>query len=179
MTAVGQAPVTEAHVVNAETNQFVMGPGEVRIPTGVYLLIRKGSQVGAVRFTSAQPNSAPGTGTASYESYFPADASGSFRSAASRKQSGEINLKPLKGIGRFAFQTGKDLVKVGDWSFRSTAPGAINMWPYRGSQKDYGFEFAPTSARQVGEIDASDKHLRWFRFDPNSRVNLLVSDLPK
>jgi len=177
MTAVGQAPIAEGYVANTQANQFVMGPGEVGIPTGFYLLIRKGSQIGAVRFTSAQSNPVPGTGTANYESYFPADASGSFRSTAIRKQSGEIDLKPLKGIGRLAFQTGKDLIKVGDWSFRSTAPGTINMWPYRGSQKDYGFEFAPTSARQVGEIDASDKRLRWFRFDPNARVNLPVSDL--
>jgi len=55
----------------------------------------------------------------------------------------------------------------------------VNMWPYRGSQKDYGYEFAPTSARSVGEIDASDSRLRWFRFDPNARVTIPVSELPK
>jgi hypothetical protein len=36
------------------------------------------------------------------------------------------------------------------------------MWPYRGSQKDYGYEFAPTSAQSVGEIDASDNKTVYF-----------------
>jgi hypothetical protein len=53
------------------------------------------------------------------------------------------------------------------------------MWPYRGSQKDYGYEFAPTSARDVGEIDASDKRLHGYRFDNNSRVEVPVAGLPK
>lgn len=65
-----------------------------------------------------------------------------------RKQTGVIDLKPLKGIGRASFQFGSE-----------------NMWPSRGLEKDYGYEFALTSARDLTKIDASDKRLRWFRFD--------------
>jgi hypothetical protein len=150
----------------------VVGASEVLVPKGVFLLIRKGQQIGAIRFTSIELGSTVGTGNASYESYFQADGSGSFRYSNVRKQTGENNLKPLKGIGRLAFQPGQDRIRVGDWSFLSSSPGAVSMWPYRGSQKDYGYEFAPTSAQSVEEIDTSDKRLRWFRFDPNSRVTL-------
>jgi hypothetical protein len=53
------------------------------------------------------------------------------------------------------------------------------MWTYYGAQKDYGFEFAATSARQIDEIDAFDKRLRWFRYDENTSTRLSLSDLPK
>jgi hypothetical protein len=170
---------SNAQPEKTQTNQFVVGASEVLVPKGVFLLICKGQQIGAIRFTSIEQGDTVGTGKASYESYFQADGSGSFRSSNVRKRTGENNLKPLKGIGRLAFQTGQDKIRVGDWSFLSSSPGTISMWPYRGSQKDYGYEFAPTSAQSVGEIDISDKHLQWFRFDPNSRITLEVADLPK
>lgn len=179
MLACGQSAQGNAESGREPSNQFVVGASEVLVPKGVFLLIRKGPQIGAIRFTSIEDDGTAGTGKASYESYFQADGSGSFRSSNVRKQTGENNLKPLKGIGRLAIQPGHDRIQVGDWSFLSSSPGAVSMWPYRGSQKDYGYEFAPTSAQSIGDIDASDKRLRWFRFDPNSRVTLQVADLPK
>ena len=160
-------------------DRFVVGPGEIMAPKGVFLLIRKGNEVGAVRFTSIEPGSEVGTGTASYESYFKGDGSGSFRGTNVQKQTGVVDLKPLKGIGRASFQFGKDKIQVGDWAFGSGQPGTIEMWPYRGSEKDYGYEFAPTSASDVGEIDAFDKGLHWYRYDNNSRVEVPVAGLPK
>jgi hypothetical protein len=46
-------------------------------------------------------------------------------------------------------------------------------------KEDHSYEFAPTSACDVSEIDATDKRLRWFRFDPNASVILPLADLPK
>ncbi len=163
----------------SSASQFVVGPSTVLMPQGVFLLIRKGSSIGAIRFTSIEQGGTVGAGKATYDSYFQSDGSGSFRSPNVRKQTGETNLKPLRGVGRLSFQPGQDKLQLGDWSFATAYPGRVNMWPYRGSQKDYGYEFAPTAAREVGEIDVSDKRLRWFRFDSNTRVTLLVSDLPK
>jgi hypothetical protein len=179
MLACGQSTQVNAGSVRTPTDQFVVGASEVLVPKGFFLLIRKGQQIGAIRFTSIEKGDTVGTGKARYESYFQSDGSGSFRSSNVRKQTGENNLKPLKGIGRLAFQTGQDKIRVGDWSFLSSSPGTISMWPYRGSQKDYGYEFAPTSAQSVEEIDTSDKRLQWFRFDPDSRITLQVADLPK
>jgi hypothetical protein len=168
-----------AQATPSSVGEFVVGPGEVRVPKGVFLLIRKGHEIGAIRFTSIEPGADVGTGKASYESYFQGDGSSSFRSANVEKQAGSIDLKPLKGLGRASFQIGKDKVEVGKWAFRTGHPGGINMWPCRGSERDYGYEFAPTSARGVEEVDASDKRLRWFRFDRDSSVTLQVADLPK
>jgi hypothetical protein len=163
----------------SSTDQFVVGPGEVLLPKGVFLLVRKGHEIGAIRFTSIELGAGAATGKARYESYFLADGSDSFRSSNVRKRTGNNELRPLKGIGELSFQTGNDKVSVGHWSFLSSSPGAVSMWPYRGSQKDYGYEFAPTSARDLVEIDASDKRLHWYRFDNNSRVEVPIADLPK
>jgi hypothetical protein len=179
LLARGQSAQAGAGPGKSPTSQFVVGPSTVLMPQGVFLLIRKGREIGAIRFTSIEQGGTVGTGRATYDSYFQSDGSGSFRSPNFRKQTGETNLKPLKGVGRLSFQSGQDKLQIGDWSFATAYPGRVNMWPYRGSQKDYGYEFAPTSAREVGEIDVSDKRLRWFRFDPNARVTLPVSDLPK
>ena len=96
-----------------------------------------------------------------------------------RKQTGEINLKPLKGVGRLSFQLGNDKVKVGEWSFSSDYPPLLFMWLRGRSEKDYGYEFAPTSAQSVDEIDASDKRLKWFRYTTDAKVVQPVSELPK
>ena len=149
------------------------------MPKGAFLLIRKGRKIGAIRFISIEQGGTVGAGKATYDSYFQGDGSGSFRSPNVRKQTGEINLKPLKGAERLSIQLGQDKLQIGNWSFATAYPGRVNMWPYRGSQKDYGYEFAPTSSREVAEIEPSDKRLRWFRFDPNTRVTLSVADLPK
>jgi hypothetical protein len=170
---------SEKSFVNHSTTQFVVGPSAVLMPQGFFLLIRKAGKIGAIRFTNFEPGSTVGTGKATYESYFQSDGSGSFRSPNVRKQTGEINLKPLKGVGRLSFQLGNDKVKVGEWSFSSDYPPLLFMWPYGRSEKDYGYEFAPTSAQSVGEIDASDKRLKWFRYTADAKVVLPVSDLPK
>jgi hypothetical protein len=72
-------------------------------------------------------------------------------------------------------------VLVGAWEFYFSYPDIMNMshvtfWK---GHHDEGFEFAPTSACQVSEIDATDKRLRWFRWDKTTRVTLPLADLPK
>jgi len=181
LLACAQTSQAAAETKRNPTNQFVMGPSEVLVPQGAFLLVRKGRKIGAIKFTSIEQGSTVGTGKASYESYFQGDGSGSFHSPNVRKQTGDNDLKPLKGIGRLSFQVGKDRIRIGEWSFLSSSPGAVSMWPYRGSQKDYGFEFAPTSATDISEIDVTDKRLHWFRYDLNLKtsIHLSLCELPK
>jgi hypothetical protein len=158
--------------------QFIVGPRATLMPVGVFILVKKDKSVGAIRFTSIEHGSEFGTGKATYESYFQADSTKSFVDKSVVKKSGIIDLRPLTGIGRFAFQTGNDRVDIGPWSFSSSFPGNLDMWPYRGDSQDYGYEFAPTSAQSVAEINISDSRLRWFRFDPDASITLKVSEMP-
>ena len=143
LLACGQSTQVDAGPEKASTRQFVVGPSTILMPQRVFLLIRKGWEIGAIRFTSIEQGGTVGAGKATYDSYFQSDGSGSFSSPKVRKRTGETNLKPLTGVGRLSFQSGQDKLQVGDWSFATAYPGRVNMWPYRGSQKDYGYEFAP------------------------------------
>jgi len=156
--------------------QFVVSGGSVKMPVGAFLLVRKNGAIGAIRLTNVDPGL---EGRSTYESYFQGNGSGSFMNGDIVHQTGDLNLKPVKGIGRLAFQTGQDRARIGKWSFRFDTPSLMAMWPYRGDQHDYGYEFAPTSACDISEVDVHDKRLRWFRFDPNAAVTLSLADLPK
>ncbi|MCU1253615.1 MAG: hypothetical protein JWQ49_6644 [Edaphobacter sp.] len=155
-----------------------MGPYAVHMPEKFFVLVRKGREIGAIRFTKINLN-ADGDGESTYESYFQADGSGSFMNSNVIKRSGEITIKPVRGVSHtLSWWPGQHKLWVGKWWFGCMSPSLINMTSHF-SDKDEGFEFAPTSAQNIAEIDASDRHLRWFRFDPNARITLQVSDLPK
>ena len=160
-------------------DRFIVGPRAVGMPTGVFLLVRKGAEVGAIRFSRIEPGEGSLIGKATYESFFKSDGSGSFISSNVLRRSGEVTTKTLTGIGRFSFGGGKRKLQIGNWSFAYRYPAWVSMYPLGETERDYGFEFAPTSAREIGEIDASDKRLKWFRYDSNSSTTLLISELAK
>jgi hypothetical protein len=159
--------------------QYLVGPRATLMPKGAFLLIRRGKSIGAVRFTSIELSSEVGVGKATYESYFQKDIARSLLDQGVVRKTGLIDLRALVGVGHLAFQRGQDRVEVGPWSFGCSHPGLPNMWPYRGESKNYGYEFAPTSAQNVAEIDFSDKRLQWFKFDPEASITLRLSELPK
>lgn len=162
----------------ASTAHFDIGPRYIHMPEGYFVLVRKGGAMGAIRLARIT-QSAPNVGEATYESYFQGDGSGSFRNSNVIRRSGEIDIKPLKGISHsLMWQPGQDKLWVGKWWFSCLSPSLINMSSHF-SEKDEGYEFAPTSARDVAEIDASNKALRWFRYDANAHGTVSVADLPK
>jgi hypothetical protein len=163
--------------------RFVVSGGYVKIPVGAFLLVRKNGEIGAIRLTNIDPGSTEWVGKSTYESYFQGDGSGSLMAADVLKQTGELNLRHLKGPGRdlWIYQPGQNKARVGKWSFLFAAPNMMGMSAISAlhGNGDHGYEFAPTSACDVSKIDAHDKRLRWFRFDPNAKVILPLVDLPK
>jgi hypothetical protein len=154
-----------------------MGPNYVHVPEEFFVLVRKGREIGAIRFIRIEQD-AQGNGKSTYETYFQGDGSGSFLNSNVVKRTGEIDIRPMRGIHEFAWQPGQNKLWVGKWWFGCYSPSLVNMSSHF-SEKDEGYEFAPTSAQNVAEIDASDKRLRWFRFNPDARIVVPVSDLPK
>jgi hypothetical protein len=148
------------------------------MPENYFLIIRKGDLLGAVRLTQIKLDS-DGEGQSTYESYFQGDGSGSFTNAHVIKRSGEITSKPVRSITHtLSWKPGQHKLWVGNWWFGCMTPTLIPMASHY-SKKDEGFEFAPTSAQSIGEVNVSDRGLKWFRFDPRSRATLQVADLPK
>jgi len=166
-----------------EPVEFVVSGGYVKMPVGAFLLIRKNTAIGAIHLTKLIPGGTEMEGKSSFETYFQGDGTGSLTAVGVAKQTGDLDLQPLKGPGRglWIYQPGQNLVHIGKWPFLFAAPNLMGMSPvstFHGPG-DHGYEFAPTSACNVSEINAHDKRLRWFRFDANASVTLPLADLPK
>jgi hypothetical protein len=169
-----QSPTKES---DAPKVQFVIGPSYVLMPEGVFILIRKGREIGAFRFSSIQKN-ADNNGKSTYESFFQGDESGSFVNSNVVRRTGEIEIKSMRGFHFFAWQPGQNKLLVGKWWFGCLSPNLVNMSTHF-SEEDEGFEFAPTSAQKVTEIDPMDSGLKWFRYNADTSVRIPVSNLPK
>jgi len=161
---------------------FNVSVGTVVLPVGAFLLIRNGSQLGAIRLTSLDPAVTMSEGRSKYEWFFLPEKSTSFTAPGVERQIGEIYIGPTTGVHPIYVHTERNnVVRVGKWRFRFAYPSVLEMslgssWK---AEHDEGFEFAPTSACQQSEIDATDKRLRWFRWDKTTQVTLPLSDLPK
>lgn len=70
---------------------------------------------------------------------------------------------------------------VGKWKFSFDSSSLMDRAGFSFWNGDYdaGFEFAPTSACQLSEINATNPHLKWFRWDGFTRAVLPLEDLPK
>jgi hypothetical protein len=83
-------------------------------------------------------------------------------------------------VGRLAVDSKQYTAWIGKWSFTFASPILISMaTPSPEAGEDGAYEFAPTSACDVSEIDALDKRLRWFRYDSKTKVVLPLAELPK
>jgi hypothetical protein len=157
---------------------FVVGPHTMFVPEGYFVLVRRGAKTGAFRITRVIAKENPMYGTSHYDSYFQGDGSGLLSAPNVVLRHGDIDIRPLKGFHPFAWQPGQDHLRVGRWTFNCLANQLVNM-SLGFSDEDTGFEFAPTSARDLAELDVRKPSLRWFRFDRNTRVQVFVQDLDK
>jgi hypothetical protein len=162
--------------------RFTVGIGTVTLPVGAFLLVRNGSQMGAIRLTSLTPGPNRAEGRSNYESFSLPDKSTSFTANSVDHQTGDIYIGETVGVHAvFVYTKGHNQVLIGKWKFYFSYPDLINManvsfWKGR---HDQGFEFAPTSACQLSEIDVTDKRLRWFRWEKTTQVTLPLAELPK
>jgi hypothetical protein len=175
------ATIACAPLASAEPSSdafFVIGPYAVGVPVGYFVLVRRGPEVGAFRITQAKVGESWDLGSSSYESYFQGDGTGALVAPKVVMRTGEIDIRPMKGVHAFAWQPGKNRLWVGKWWFGCRGNQSVNM-ASKFSELDDGFEFAPTSAKSIAEVDTTDKALKWFRFDPNTSVQVPVSGLAK
>ena len=179
----GQMPCFAGSRAEALTTDFVISGGRVKMPVGAFLLVRKNGKVGAIRLTKIDPAATEWVGKSTWESFFQPDGSGSLAAKNVIRRTGELDVQDLKGPGRgiYVYQPGVTDALVGKWKFSFGSPTMMSMsdssfWTGVG---DHGYEFAPTSACDLSEIDVNDKKLQWFRFDRNASIKLSIADLPK
>jgi len=169
---------------NDLATRFVITGGDIEMPIGAFLLIRKGNQLGAIRLVAISPTSTEWLGQATYESYFQVGGARSPLAANTAHHIGELELRQSKGPGRgiYIYKPGPYRAQIGEWLFGFDGPSKMVMTNHsvmKGDYSDHGFEFAPTSACSLSELNAQEKGLKWFRYDRNASVVLPLADLPK
>lgn len=180
------ADLIDNEVDRLKTNIRIDWRGVVA-PINRFLLIRKDAEVCAVRFTEfhrghdAKPatlfNSGEETFYAEYDWYCQAD--GSQDLTKSNIQSGHKKLvrKPLRGIGRLAFQTGEINVRCGSFSLYWSYPTAVAFYGVP-KQADYGIELSPTKWKEIKEVKALDPNIKWYRLDEKRQLFYIsINDL--
>lgn len=162
--------------------RFVINGGGIELPIGAILLVRRNNQLGAIHLTRISADSTEWLGDSAYESWFQSDSS-QFLSETSR-QTGNLHLRPSKGPGRgmYIYKPGPYRARIGKWLFGFDGPNKMVMTDHSSVKGDYGdrgFQFAPTSACSLSELNIHDPRLRWFRYDHGASVILPLAELPK
>jgi hypothetical protein len=171
---------------NREDSHVAVYPNGIRPAIGCFLLIRRDDQLCAIKFTGAWRGNDAKTPTsfnsgaesfrAEYDWYY---LPGSARKwTFSELQSGhsQVERKPLVGLGRFAFQTGKDEVECGPMRFLWIPPTQL-MFRGRGQEAgDQGYEMAPTKWVSIQEINPEMPYLKWYRHNEKRQSQLIPVD---
>lgn len=168
----GQEPLGRS--IPGQGTKIWIGPGSISVPEDLTLLVRKGNQYGALRFSGIKPGPEQSTGSAEYESVFQADGSGSFSKANVIARKGKVHQKPLVGIGRMSFQTGPTTLRIGPFKFYYRYPNWVYMYPAGELEGDYGFEFSIVRSRDFQSIDPIKLALKWHRCNRDSSTEDLI-----
>jgi len=179
-TMVHPGEVPQSKIVPDTSNDaFIAGPRYMYLPKGAFLLVRKGDQFGAFRFIDINPIGPDSHGTATYESYFLSTGARSFVNGQLVRRSGEIRFGHHWVVSHtIQGQSRQAKLWVGPWWFGCGSLHLVNMGEHFDEKSD-GFQFAPTSATKIEEIDFSDSRLRWLSYDDNSSIHLPISGLAK
>ena len=144
-------------------DKCIVAPNAIAMPLGKFLLLRKNSQYGAIRFISIKEKNAV------YEWYFQADKDSNLLNKGTQKGKGEVRDKYIPIIGRFSIQLGTLDIRCGSNLLEWSPPNWVYFYSTKDSQKDIGIELAPTNYSDIVNMNLHDNKLKWYRFDENRK----------
>jgi hypothetical protein len=155
---------------------------DVGAPVGHILLIRRGLDSCAVRFTTfhhghdARPETTFNSGAES----FSAEYDWFYRRVDGLFDTGHrsVSSRALVGLGHFAFQPGHDEVHCGPFRLYWAYPARVGFFG-RERSVDIGIELAPTTWTQITQAQFNDSRLHWYRPDDSRQPTLIpLKELP-
>ncbi|WP_337288532.1 hypothetical protein [Candidatus Methylomirabilis sp.] len=168
----------------SKANDVHIGPNAIGMPLGRVLLIRKGENYCAVRFTRNWTGKTDYEQHAEYESCYQGNKTGNFRRANVKYRKEEVYYKkPSFSIfGHPISMSDKRDIRCGPIElWWSAGPELTFVYFNRHDQKQgdyYGIELAPTKWGDIAEVNAFDPRLTWYRYDDNrQRVNIPIDRL--
>lgn len=171
------------------------GPNEVHIgntaivmPLEKILLVRKGAEYCAIKFTKFWTENTSEVSTlfvaagsdeyAMYELYYQGDKTGDFSKKNVLFKKGKLSHTKPRGIGRLAFSFGNDEIKCGSIKLQWSGEGSVHFYRVGQRMGDYGIELAPTKWTDISQVNVFDPRLKWYRYDENrKRVNIPIDKL--
>lgn len=156
-------------------NRIHLLPHGIGIPIRNILLVKSGSEIYAIRFTSIdrghdkkEPSiwsSGEESEYAEYDWYCLKGEPLNFSEGSVRSGHKKLYYKAPKGIGRFAFQTGNTYIKCCSVKLLWTYPTYVYFPEYGGKQKE-GMKvlFAPTTYQNIDAVDLNKNHA-WYGYD--------------
>lgn len=161
----------------------------VAAPMGRFVLIRKGKDVCAVRFTAfhrghdEKPSTMVNTGEetlyAEYDWYWQKDGTGEFIKLNVKSGHNRLRSGPLRGFGSFAFQTGDIRIRCGPFRLFWNPPASVAFFGVP-KQGDYGVELSPTPWDDMKEVNVHEPSLKWYRYDENRKtIRIPIAELSK
>ena len=155
-------------------------------PVGRLLLMRRGSDLCAVRFTEfhrgndAKPrtwyHSRDESFYSEYDWYEP-EGDSQFSGPGVETGHRTVDRQPLIGFARIGFQLGTTEVECGSLAPEWTYPTDVNF--IEGSRYDYDLELAPTQWTEPGQINLQDPQLKWYRLNEDQPDTFIpLEELP-
>jgi hypothetical protein len=151
---------------------IIVGWVSVSVPVGRFLLIRRGKDYCAVRFTEfhrevgrAMPWSVPDDSQyAEYDWYYQGDGTGDFMTPNVESGHQKLYQKPTRFFHPFE-SIGVNVVRCGPFHLRWDYPTQVGFHNTNRKEDDVGNELAPTKWRDISEVNANHPRLKWYRYD--------------
>jgi len=165
-------------IILPEPNEVHIAPNGVIVPLGRILLIRKGCEYCAVKFTRFWTGKTEEDRYASYESYYQGDKTGDFSNKNVQFRREKLSFPKPRGIGRLAFSFGNKEIRCGPIKLFWAGKGDVAFYGMDQPEGDYGIELAPTPWTSISEVNVFDPRVKWYRYDETrKRVNIPVDKL--
>ena len=177
---------TEEDIGDILSNQVDIGPNGISMPLKKILLVRKGKNYCAVKFTEFSTGENKEDRYASYESYCCDDKTGAFALGNVKTRKEELYFPKARWsiFGHpIAFGT-KDEIHCGFVKLWWSGKGSVYFFEKNQPQGDYGIELAPTKWTDISQVNVFDQRLKWYKYDEgrkreNIPVNYLWKDKEK
>jgi len=161
-------------------NEVHIGPNALVMPLGKIVLVRRGSEYCAVKFTEAWAGKTVEDQYAKYESYYQDDGTGDFFNKNVQFRKDQLCDRRFIGFMRFGFRAGFENLemKCGPIRLFWSAEGSVHFRGLGQKDGDYGIELAPTQWTDISQVNVFDPRLKWYRYDEKRRrINILIDQL--
>jgi hypothetical protein len=149
-----------------ESDDVHIGPNAIGVPLGRIILIRKGAEYGAVKFTDFWFGKTVHHWYGKYESYYQGDGTGDFSKKNVLSRKGDVSTLPPIGWGGLHCTLDNPNLRCGPFKLAWSPKSTVYFFYFgQGGQRDYGIELAPTKWAVISQVNVFDPRLEWYRYD--------------